>query len=330
MTESAELELAPSIDIYKARGAWLQHLEREFSPATEESYRRSFDHFLVWCEFQDPPVEIPLCSPKEIRAWRDALAEDYSPSTISLRISGVRSFFQYAIERGAPIDNPTRDVKVRGGSPSGKRRHKRDELTDDELRSVLATCEGRGPLKIPSLIDYRDKAILTLMAYCGLRTIEIHRINIGDLETKDGRRILWVWGKGRAEPDDFVVLPAPAEEPLREWIARRPIEGGPIFISLSKKNRSDRLGLRGLRQMIRGRYLKCDIRSSSKTAHSLRHSAISRAIRGGATPIQVQAMARHSDIKTTIGYYHEKNRIQNPAEDLISYGEEQEEQKNDR
>ena len=320
MTEPAELELAPYVDIDKARDAWLQHLEREYSPLTAESYGRSLGHFLTWCDAQEPPLEIPACSPKEIRAWRDALKENYSPSTISLRISGIRSFFQYAIERGAPIDDPTRDVKVRGGSRSGARRHKRDELTDDELRSVLATCDG-GTLKSRSLFDYRDKALLSLMAYCGLRTIEIHRANIGDLETKEGRRILWVWGKGRAEPDDFVVLPAPAERELREWLTRRPIEGGAIFISLKRPTYGGRLGLRSLRQIIRDRYLKCGIRSSSKTAHSLRHSAISRAIRGGANPVQVQAMARHSDVRTTLGYYHEKNRIQNPAEDLISYGE---------
>ncbi|KKL45014.1 hypothetical protein LCGC14_2359950, partial [marine sediment metagenome] len=183
MSEAESLELAPYVDIDKARGAWLQHLEREYSPLTVEAYRRSLGHFLTWCDMQEPPLEIPACSPNEIRAWRDALKENYSPSTISLRISGVRSFFQYAIERGAPIVDPTRDVKVRGGSRSGARRHKRDELTDDELLSVLATCDG-GTLKSRSLQDYRDKAILTLMAYGGLRTIEIHRATIGDIETK--------------------------------------------------------------------------------------------------------------------------------------------------
>ena len=323
MTESSELQVVPYVDIYKAREAWIQHLEREYSPLTAEAYGRSLNHFLTWCDEQEPPLEIPLCSPKEIRAWRDAMKENYSPSTVSLRISGVRSFFQYAIERGAPSVDPTRDVKVRGGSRSGARRHKRDELTDDELLAVLATCDG-GTFNLRKPYDYRDRAILTLMAYCGLRTIEIHRANIGDLETKDGRRILWVWGKGRVEPDDFVVLPAPAEQALRDWIAERPIEGGPIFISLARPTYGRRLGLRSLRKIIRTRFQKCGIRSSRKTAHSLRHSAISRAIRGGASPLQVQAMARHSDVKTTLSYYHEKNRIENPAEDLISYGEEPE------
>jgi len=57
----------------------------------------------------------------------------------------------------------------------------------------------------------------------------------------------------------------------------------------------------------------------NKTTHSLRHSAITNAIRNGASPMQVQAMARHSSFDTTLNYVHEVDRIDNPAEDLISY-----------
>ena len=56
-----------------------------------------------------------------------------------------------------------------------------------------------------------------------------------------------------------------------------------------------------------------------KTTHSLRHSAITNAIRHGATPMQVQAMARHTSFDTTLGYLHEESRTANPAEDSISH-----------
>jgi site-specific recombinase XerD len=58
----------------------------------------------------------------------------------------------------------------------------------------------------------------------------------------------------------------------------------------------------------------------TKSTHSLRHSAITNAIRNGADPKQVMQMARHKSFNTTLGYYHEVNRLNSPAEDLIDYG----------
>ena len=47
---------------------------------------------------------------------------------------------------------------------------------------------------------------------------------------------------------------------------------------------------------------------------------ITNAIRGGATPLQTQSMARHVSFDTTTTYYHEVGRTEHPAEDLIDYG----------
>ncbi len=57
----------------------------------------------------------------------------------------------------------------------------------------------------------------------------------------------------------------------------------------------------------------------TKTSHSLRHSAVTSAIRQGTTLVQAQQMARHKSPETTMRYYHELSRTENPAEDLISY-----------
>ena len=55
------------------------------------------------------------------------------------------------------------------------------------------------------------------------------------------------------------------------------------------------------------------------TAHSMRHTAITLAAAGGASLHQVQAMARHSDPKITMVYFHNLNRIQAGAEKCISF-----------
>jgi integrase/recombinase XerC/integrase/recombinase XerD len=63
------------------------------------------------------------------------------------------------------------------------------------------------------------------------------------------------------------------------------------------------------------------IKSKGKSTHSFRHSAITSAIRNGASLLEAQAMARHSDPATTQIYFHQVQRIENAAEKKIKYGD---------
>ena len=92
-----------------------------------------------------------------------------------------------------------------------------------------------------------------------------------------------------------------------------------LFISLSNRSRGQRLATRSIRAMVKARFKQADVVGNRKSTHSLRHSAITNAIRRGASPMQVQAMARHASFDTTLGYYHETARVDDPAEDLIHY-----------
>jgi integrase/recombinase XerD len=257
-------------------------------------------------------IELQHVTPVGVRNWRDALKTSYAPQTVNLWLSSVRSFYGWLVERGVLPISPAASVKGvtrRGGST----RHKRDELTSTEVSAVLDTCEDDEPGR-------RDRALLSLMAYCALRSIEVFRADMTDLQTKDGRTVLWVHGKGHSEADDFVVLPIPAEVAVQGWLAVRGQDPGALFTSMSNQSRGERLALRSIRWMVKRRYQAAGVVNGSKTTHSLRHSAITSAIRNGATPMQTQAMARHKSFDTTLNYYHEVGRTQNPAEDLISYG----------
>ncbi|RLC75123.1 MAG: hypothetical protein DRI81_12630 [Chloroflexi bacterium] len=98
-------------------------------------------------------------------------------------------------------------------------------------------------------------------------------------------------------------------------------DDAPLFVSLSNRTRGNRLTTRAIRAIVKDRYAQAGVVGNRKTTHSLRHSAITNAIRRGATPMQVQAMARHSSFDTTLGYFHQEARTANPAEDFIEYGE---------
>ena len=285
---------------------WLAMLD--CSDDTRTAYRLGMGKFTAWLT-----VNGLESNTETIRQWRDELKSQYSPATVNVRLSAVRSFYSWAVEMRGMKDNPAASVK--GSKRKGtSKAHKRDELAGSEVKAVLAACDPN------TTTGARDRAVIALMAYTAVRTIEVHRADVGDIRTKDGRLVLWVWGKNRDAKDDFVVLPEPALVELRHWLAIRPGQADdPLFVSLSHRNAGQRMSRAAIRAAVKSRMKKAGIVGTLKTTHSLRHSAISTAIRGGATPTQAQAMARHSDITTTMIYYHEINRTANPAEDLVNY-----------
>ena len=301
-------EITPALEGLEE--AWLEALAKDYSRETVAAYSKGLRLFRDWLTGEG--LTLATVTPGEVVRWRESLKAAYAVSTVNLWLSAVRSFYGWLIEQGAPIVNP---AKVRGATRRGQATlHKRGELTNGEVVAVLRTCDETPRGK-------RDRAVLSLMAYCALRTVEIQRADIGDLDARDGRPILWVKGKGHTDRDDYVVLPAPAEAALLEWLAVRPVGEDALFVGMGNRNRG-RLTLRQLRAIIGGRYQEAGVRGEKKSAHSLRHSAISNALRHGASPLEVQAMARHKSMDTTLVYVHELRRLANPAEDKIVYGED--------
>lgn len=177
--------------------AWLAYCRDAdgASESTLHAYRKGIDVFMGWLQQSG---NSGVVTPAIVIEFKNHLQERYSAQTVNLRLSAVRSFYRWLVITDRLGVSPAEAVK--GAKRPNSRQHKRDALSNGEVLAVLETCED-------GLIAVRDRAILTLMAYCALRVIEIHRANIGNLRTKDDRLILEVQRKGQREPDDVVVIP---------------------------------------------------------------------------------------------------------------------------
>lgn len=282
---------------------WLK--EASASEDTRDTYERGRDLFLAWAD------DLAEVTPAVFRQWRDDIQG--APATVNLYLSIIRSFLGWCADQGYISISPAAGVKGIK-RPGSNKTHQRDELTADEVTSIMSSCAG-------APTEARDRAIIALMAYTGLRTIEAHRADTADLRTRGGRRVLWVQGKGHKSKDEFVVIPAKANPHLNRWLAERPIdiESDALFISLSNRSKGQRLSRSAIRRLVKKYFKLANVIDKRKTTHSLRHSAITFAIRGGGDLFQVQEFARHADPKTTLKYYHGVDRTQKPAEDLIHY-----------
>jgi site-specific recombinase XerD len=233
---------------------------------------------------------------------------------VNVWIAGLRSFFGWLAETGEIPFDPTQAIK--GASRKGTKGHVRESLTDREVIHLLEqpnreTREG-----------VRDYAMLCVMLYTAARGIELFRADVEDLTTNGGALVLNVQGKGHYEKDDFLVLSNEAESAMREWLVLRGKEGEALFTSCSNFSMGDRLSRRAMRGMVRGYLDAAGILGKKKTTHSLRHTAITSAIRHNAPIQKVKGMSRHASTDTLLIYYHEVDRLTDPAEKYIAYSNE--------
>lgn len=315
LTVAAPRDVDTGADVRALVADWHRALQLQvdagdLAATTATTYRAGVAKFLMWATDRGSVTD------DTIREWKAALlGEGRRPGTVNTWLSGMRAFFAWAVgARRLPYD-PTANVK--GAKRKGtSQKHKRSDLTNDEVRRILAGPNRTTPA------GKRDYAILAIMAYTAARTVELHRADLDHLATEAGQLVLHVQGKGRAEADDVIVIAHhQAADALHDWLSVRGEQPGPLFTSLSDRSRGQRMSLQAYRAMWLGVKKAAGVRdrAKSKTLHSLRHTAISNAVRHGAPVQKVQAMARHANIQTTMVYFHEADRIENPAERFISY-----------
>ena len=304
-----------------AKPAELQELIQSFlkdqdvKASSRATYERSLRQFVAWLQDTDRAEKLATLQRDDLLAYKQQLqASGKSSYTVSLYMTAVRRLFQW-LEAKKLYPDVTRGVKG-ARKPRG---HRKDVLSPEQIRLAL------GGIDRSSVEGLSDFALFNLLARTGLRTVEVSRALAGDIRQEPGlqpgERVLWIQGKGRDSKDELVVLTEEALAPIQAYLeargASRP--GDPLFCSESDRNYGEPLSTRSLSRIIKQALQRIGLDDSRLTAHSMRHTAITLAILGGASPQQAQAMARHSDIKVTLGYFHNLARVEAAAERQISF-----------
>ena len=121
-------------------------------------------------------------------AWRKSLETAGSgPATIRRKLSALASLFDHLCEVNAVTHNPVRGVKrPRAETSEGK-------------TPAIANCQARRLLEAPpanTRKGKRDRAILAVLFFHGLRREELCRLRVKDLEQRQGVMHLRIHGKG--------------------------------------------------------------------------------------------------------------------------------------
>ena len=279
-----ELALTPTQNIFSAslKDRWLKFARvAEKSQKTYDTAVKQFFKYLADNHIAAPTKE-------NVVNWIDSLiAAKKSASTVNLYLAATKLFFRWTADEGIYPN------------------------IADHLKSGVKISREHN-----DAVACRNRAFVAIMLVCGLRTIEIHRANVGDVGEIAGRHYLKVHGKGRADAAEMVLLPTQVYNLIVAYIKMRGnvSADAPLFVSYSKRNAGARLSTQSISKLTKGYLRQIGLDSRRYSAHSLRHAAATQMILSGVDVFKVQNVLRHRKIDTTMIYCDFVNRLKNTAE----------------
>ncbi len=317
-TDEQQLQPSVEIDCDELIGVFTNFLQFDVangnaSGDTIVTYWHQVKQYLEWC--RSSSLDPRAATRETIKIYRWWLAEQrgYKPKTIAIKLTAVSRLYDAAIEYGLMSGNPAWGIKPPTESidPAARITY----LEQAEATTLLQSIRTKLPLK-----TLRDKLLLGVMTLEGTRTVEMYRLNVGDV-VRQGQRVgLKVSSKRHTR---IVPLIPQLAQILEEYLVMRRGEGfdcmvdSPLSISLSRSGKGERLSRRGIRQVV-DKYLQATnlkhMEGRTLSTHSLRHTAGTLALRNGASLRQVQDLLGHADPRTTAIYAHVGDRWDcNPA-----------------
>lgn len=147
--------------------------------------------------------------------------------------------------------------------------------------------------KLKGYCNLRDMIILDLLYSTGLKTGELCKLNITDVELYNHTIRI----KGKFGRERFVKINGSCKENLQKYLEERTDDNSALFVSLKKPY--TRLGVNGVEVMMSGLRKKCGVNLNPR---AFRESKIKSMIKSGIPLEQVQKELGHVRVATTERY----------------------------
>ena len=279
--------------------SYLEHLERSrgLSENSLNAYRKDILQFVAFVDEQrvDNLGEVDA---ELARSWVWSLAESgMAGSSLRRKVSALKGFTAWLAREG----HTEGDIGIRVRAPGASRSLPR-VLTRHHMEEIFRSLQTHADTGDP--VASRDLAIIEVLYASALRVSELVGMDLQGVDL-DGRT-LRVVGKGNKER--MVPLGTPAATALGAYLdhARDALlEGGEssvVFLS----TRGKPMGQRSVYEVVAR--LLADIPGVGPLGpHTLRHTAATHLLDGGADLRTVQELLGHASLGTTQIYTHVSN-----------------------
>ncbi|MHC8347693.1 tyrosine-type recombinase/integrase [Pseudomonas sp. RT6P73] len=288
-----------------AAAEWFANID---NPRTRRAYQIDLADF---CSFVGliGADEFRSVTRAHVLAWRAQLeTRRLAGATIRRKLAALASLFDHLLESNA----------VAGGNPvHGVKRPKIE--TNEGKTPALGDGQAKLLLEAPdaeTLKGARDRAILAVLLYHGLRREEAAQLMTGDLQERRGIKHLQVKGKGGKTR--YLPLHPVAAERIHVYLerdAKREPGNGPLFRSIRGKTTGAGISANGIYKVVAQWAHAAGIHVDGLGVHGLRATAATNALEHGADIAKVQVWLGHANISTTRIYDRRDQR----AEDSPTY-----------
>lgn len=235
-------------------------------------------------------------------------AGGWTAETYHSQHRSLGAFLKWCVRQGHLGSNPLEAIK----KPRLEHKlPKRISLEDARILLDYAFYGGRGT----ALARHRNRAMLAVMLYAGLRKGEVLRLEVSHIDLQAGTLLVH---RGKGAKDRLVPLAAALTGYLHSYLDERTRAGrqSPFLFTPLRKDRA--LTPSGFRRMVDRMREATGIAFSP---HRLRHTFATLMLEGGCDLFSLKEMMGHSRIETTMGYLsatvgHLRGQIQKHPLDL--------------
>ena len=286
---------------------------------TKRAYMNDVKDFMSFTGIRRPE-EFRIVTRAHVIAWRETFetrGKDGKPlaaSTARRKLSALSSLFEHLCNQNAVTHNPIKGVQ----RPSeGANEGKTPALGDDQARTLLDAPPA------DTLKGKRDRAILSVFLYHGLRCAELVSLRVGNIEERRGVKMFKIHGKG--SKIRYIPAHPGALERIDDYLEHAGHGGdedAPLFQPV-KNNRTGNLAKPlssdGVYKMIKRWAVDAGVHVTGFCNHALRSTAATNALEHEADIAKVQEWLGHSSIATTRLYDRRKMRPEDSPTFKVSY-----------
>jgi site-specific recombinase XerD len=275
------------------------------SSDTARAYAFALMAFFKYLEMDYSKLE--KFTQENLQAWMGLMNKStLKPRSINHRLTVARAFYRFCFGKEVPhhpgVIYPHASYRSNRMSNQGRRSLYRPNISNLRVKVPYVVVAPLTPEEVDkflrSIYRYRDLSITLTMLLCGLRSLEVLKLKVSDVNFQQSS--LKVTGKGKRER----ILPMPLrlmqifERYLQ--VERPDSTGDAFFVVLQGKKTGEPMSREGLRSIFR--YHRGKTGLTEARAHKFRHTFASDMARSGVSLTTIQKLLGHSDPRISLIY----------------------------
>lgn len=262
---------------------------RGLADGTRRSYLRIISRLLLF-KFADRPVVLGELQPEDVRCFIASQMEKLDSISNATTIAAtLRAYLRYRATCGDAVQPLLAVIgSTAHWSLASLPRALKAEEVDRLMSSFTATLHSQR----------RGYAVVRLALDLGLRSIEISRLQVADIDWRMGTVTL---KRTKSHQQDVLPLPVETGQALEAYIRheRPQTSSGAVFVRHQAPHDKP-LGADGIRGVVRDAFVRAGIPHGR--SHALRHTLACRIVNQGGSIKEVADVLRHRSLDTSLIY----------------------------